>query len=74
MKCNECVKKQKIIDILHRTCDRYEARIKRFQTWRKKRREIVRMKRRFNLNNMTESCHPPIKSGLKNETRCSKNR
>ena len=36
--CSECVKKQKIIDILHKTCASYEARIKRFQTLSKKRR------------------------------------
>jgi hypothetical protein len=39
MKCNECIKKQQIIDILHKTCAKYEARIKRFQTLSKKRRK-----------------------------------
>lgn len=36
--CGGCVEKQKIINILHDTCAGYEARIKRFQTLRRKRR------------------------------------
>lgn len=40
--CKECNEKQKVIDTLQNTCQLYEARIKRFQTLSRKRKNEAR--------------------------------